>query len=94
MNAGIDQFGGVANSDILVKAVEDKKVSEIRINQSAKRLLIQKFEQGLFENPYADPQKAKAIVGNADFVAEGEKAQARAMVVLQNKGRFCRSSLA
>ncbi|OHZ43728.1 glycoside hydrolase family 3 protein [Agrobacterium vitis] len=88
VNAGIDQFGGVANSDILVKAVEDKKVSEIRINQSAKRLLIQKFEQGLFENPYADPQKAKAIVGNADFVAEGEKAQARAMVVLQNKGKI------
>ncbi|MGV1898167.1 glycoside hydrolase family 3 protein [Agrobacterium vitis] len=88
VNAGIDQFGGVANSDILVKAVEDKKVSEIRIDQSAKRLLIQKFEQGLFENPYADPQKAKAIVGNADFVAEGEKAQARAMVVLQNKGKI------
>ncbi|MCF1462444.1 glycoside hydrolase family 3 protein [Agrobacterium vitis] len=88
VNAGIDQFGGVANSDILVKAVEDKKVNEERINQSAKRLLIQKFEQGLFENPYADPQKAKAIVGNADFVAEGEKAQARAMVVLQNKGKI------
>ncbi|MVA24080.1 glycoside hydrolase family 3 N-terminal domain-containing protein [Agrobacterium vitis] len=88
VNAGIDQFGGVANSDILVKAVEDKKVSEIRIDQSAKRLLIQKFEQGLFENPYADPQKAKTIVGNADFVAEGEKAQARAMVVLQNKGKI------
>ncbi|MCF1469741.1 glycoside hydrolase family 3 protein [Agrobacterium vitis] len=88
VNAGIDQFGGVANSDILVKAVEDKKVSEIRIDQSAKRLLIQKFEQGLFENPYADPQKAKDIVGNADFVAEGEKAQARAMVVLQNKGKI------
>ncbi|WP_429931443.1 glycoside hydrolase family 3 protein [Agrobacterium vitis] len=88
VNAGIDQFGGVANSDILVKAVEDKKVSEIRIDQSAKRLLIQKFEQGLFENPYADPEKAKAIVGNADFVAEGEKAQARAMVVLQNKGKI------
>ncbi|MCM2449627.1 glycoside hydrolase family 3 protein [Agrobacterium vitis] len=88
VNAGIDQFGGVANSDILVKAVEDKKVSEIRIDQSAKRLLIQKFEQGLFENPYADPEKAKDIVGNADFVAEGEKAQARAMVVLQNKGKI------
>ncbi|KAA3514706.1 glycoside hydrolase family 3 protein [Agrobacterium vitis] len=88
VNAGIDQFGGVANSDILVKAVEDKKVSEIRIDQSAKGLLIQKFEQGLFENPYADPQKAKDIVGNADFVAEGEKAQARAMVVLQNKGKI------
>ncbi|MVA56918.1 glycoside hydrolase family 3 protein [Agrobacterium vitis] len=88
VHAGIDQFGGVANSDILVKAVEDKKVSEIRIDQSAKRLLIQKFEQGLFENPYADPEKAKAIVGNADFVAEGEKAQARAMVVLQNKGKI------
>lgn len=88
VNAGIDQFGGVSNSDLLVKAVEEKKISEERINQSARRLLIQKFQQGLFENPYADPQKAKTIVGNAEFVAEGEKAQARAMVLLQNEGKI------
>lgn len=88
VNAGIDQFGGVANSDVLVKAVEDNKVTEARINQSARRLLIQKFQQGLFENPYADSQKAKDIVGNAEFVAEGEKAQARAMVLLQNDGKI------
>ncbi|MBB4009742.1 glycoside hydrolase family 3 protein [Allorhizobium taibaishanense] len=87
VNAGIDQFGGVANSDVLVKAVEDKKIDEKRIDQSAQRLLVQKFEQGLFENPYADPQKAKSIVGNAKFIAEGEKAQARAMVLLQNKSK-------
>ncbi|MBB4955069.1 beta-glucosidase [Agrobacterium vitis] len=88
VNAGIDQFGGVSNSDLLVKAVEEKKISEERINVSARRLLIQKFQQGLFENPYADPQKAKTIVGNAEFVAEGERAQARAMVLLQNEGKI------
>lgn len=88
VNAGIDQFGGVSNSDLLVKAVEENKISEERINQSARRLLIQKFQQGLFENPYADPQKAKAVVGNAEFVREGEAAQARAMVLLQNEGKI------
>lgn len=88
VNAGVDQFGGVTSSDLLVEAVKDKKISEERLDQSATRILIQKFEQGLFENPYVDPQKARTIVGNPTFAAEATAAQARAMVLLDNKAKL------
>lgn len=88
VNAGVDQFGGVTSSDLLVEAVKEKKVTEQRLDQSATRILIQKFEQGLFENPYVDPQKAGTIVGNPTFTAEATAAQARAMVLLDNKAKL------
>ncbi|HEX8048875.1 glycoside hydrolase family 3 N-terminal domain-containing protein [Rhizobium sp.] len=88
VNAGVDQFGGVTSSDLLVEAVKEKKISEERLDQSATRILIQKFEQGLFENPYVDPQKASTIVGNPTFAAEAVAAQARAMVLLDNKAKL------
>lgn len=88
VNAGVDQFGGVTSSDLLVEAVKEKKISEERLDQSATRILIQKFEQGLFENPYVDPQKARTIVGNPTFAAEATATQARAMVLLDNKAKL------
>ncbi|MGY5808889.1 glycoside hydrolase family 3 N-terminal domain-containing protein [Rhizobium sp. LEGMi198b] len=88
VNAGVDQFGGVTSSDLLVEAVKDKKINEERIDQSATRILIQKFEQGLFENPYVDPEKARSIVGNPTFAAEATAAQAKAMVLLDNKAKL------
>ncbi|MFK0167084.1 glycoside hydrolase family 3 C-terminal domain-containing protein [Rhizobium sp. NPDC090279] len=68
--------------------MKEKKISEERLDQSATRILIQKFEQGLFENPYVDPQKARTIVGNPTFSAEATAAQARAMVLLDNKAKL------
>lgn len=88
VNAGVDQFGGVTSSDLLVEAVKEKKITEERLDQSATRILVQKFEQGLFENPYVDPQKACTIVGNPTFAAEATAAQARAMVLLDNKAKL------
>jgi beta-glucosidase len=85
LDAGIDQFGGVADSDLIVQAVHDGKVSEGRIDLSAKRLLIQKFELGLFENPYVDPAAASAVVGRAEFKQAALLAQEQSMVLLTNK---------
>lgn len=88
VNAGVDQFGGVTSSNLLVEAVKDKKIGEARIDQSATRILMQKFQQGLFESPYVDPQTARSIVGNPTFAAEATAAQARAMVLLDNKAKL------
>ena len=78
----MDQFGGVADSDLIVKLVREGKVTEARIDVSARRLLEQKFELGLFENPYVDPTAATKIVGKAEFKAAALGAQERSMVVL------------
>jgi len=60
-------------------------VSEARIDESVKRLLKVQFELGLFENPYVDPVRANAIVGNASFQEKAQLAQRKAVVLLDNK---------
>lgn len=85
VNAGVDQFGGVVDSALLVEAIRTGKVDPARIDQSVTRILIQKFEQGLFENPYVDPVEAERIVGSAPFQKMADDAQRRSLVLLRNK---------
>lgn len=86
VNVGVDQFGGVTSSDLLVAAVEQGKIAQPRIDESVARILKQKFSQGLFEDPYVDPAEATRIVGNKDFQDAALKAQERSLVLLENKG--------
>ena len=88
VNAGVDQFGGTEESHILVEAVRAGSLLEARLDESAYRVLVQKFRLGLFENPYVDFRKAARTVGTAAFQREGTRAQARALVVLENKNRL------
>ena len=82
IEAGADQFGGEAIPDVLVSLVRAGRISEERIDESARRLLREKFVLGLFENPYVDVDAADALVGRADFRAAGEAAQRAAITVL------------
>jgi beta-glucosidase len=84
INAGIDQFGGTEDAAAILEAVRQGKVTEARIDESVVRILTQKFAQGLFENPYADPAAALEVLGNAQFQAEARTAQQRALVLLKN----------
>jgi beta-glucosidase len=85
INAGVDQLGGTDHSELIVSAVQKGLVPEARVEAAAFGILVQKFQQGLFEQPYTDEAKAAVIAGNADFVREGQRAQASAAVLLQNK---------
>ncbi|UVJ38943.1 glycoside hydrolase family 3 protein [Arthrobacter sp. CJ23] len=86
LNAGVDQFGGEECTDLLLGLVRDGIVSEERIDESARRLLLVKFQLGLFDNPYVSEDAAAVLVGNDDFRAEGHRAQARSVTVLTDKG--------
>lgn len=85
MAAGLDQFGGTEDVAPLMLAVEQGLLSEDRIDQSVRRILIAKFRLGLFENPYADPEAAVAAIGQAEDVALAERTQREAQVLLQNR---------
>jgi beta-glucosidase len=84
--AGIDQFGGTQDTAPLLAAVRDGSVSVARIDQSVRRVLIAKFRQGLFDDPYVDPAKASAVVGDPANHALGEQTQREAQVLLTNHG--------
>lgn len=80
--AGVDQFGGEECTDLLLELVREGLVTEGRLDESARRLLLVKFQLGLFDNPYVSEVDAAAVVGNAGFRAEGHRAQAQSVVVL------------
>lgn len=86
VNAGVDQFGGVTDYSPLIAAVRQDMLSEGRIDQSVQRILRQKFQIGLFEQPYVDSQKAATILGNPASQLAADRAQACSLVLLQNKG--------
>jgi beta-glucosidase len=85
INAGVDQVGGTEDVSALLEAVKNGKLSETRMREAAKRILVQKFAIGLFENPYVDAAAAKDTVGNPVSLKAGQDAQKRAMVLLENK---------
>ncbi|KQV00246.1 beta-glucosidase [Microbacterium sp. Root322] len=86
LDAGADQFGGEANPELLLELVAEGEVTEARLDVSARRILREKFELGLFENPYVDEDAADDIVGRAEFRAAGEDAQRASITVLSNNG--------
>jgi beta-glucosidase len=85
VDAGIDQFGGVDESNLVVEAVRGGSLGEARVEESARRVMTLKFRQGLFENPFVDPDVAVTVIGNATFQREAVDAQRRALVLLQNE---------
>ena len=87
LEAGADQFGGEECVEILLDLVAQGRVTEARIDESARRLLAVKFRLGLFENPYVDEELAASTVGRADFREEGYAAQARSVTVLADRER-------
>ncbi|RRW42723.1 glycoside hydrolase family 3 protein [Pseudomonas luteola] len=85
INAGVDQLGGVDDSSLVVSAVKQGLVSERRVDEAVIRIMKQKFEQGLFENPYVDETKAAEVVGSAEHQRLADDAQKNSLVLLKNR---------
>ena len=88
IDAGVDQFGGEDCPDLVLKLVREGRISETRIDTSVRRLLRQKFELGLFDNPYVDEAKVGEQVGSPEFMKAGEASQRKAMTLLKNQGKI------
>ncbi|MGW8482247.1 glycoside hydrolase family 3 protein [Microbacterium sp. NPDC055903] len=86
LDAGADQFGGEACPELILELIADGEISEERLDVSARRILREKFELGLFEDPYVDEDAADEIVGSVEFRAAGEAAQRASFTVLTNSG--------
>ncbi|MDE6277936.1 MAG: glycoside hydrolase family 3 protein [Muribaculaceae bacterium] len=88
--AGVDQFGGNDKKDPILEAYKmgcDEHGEEwmrARMEKSAARLLMNSFRPGLFENAYVDPEAAKEIVGNAQWMKEGYEQQVKSVIMLKN----------
>jgi len=83
VNVGMDQFGGEDDPTPLLNALETGLVSEARLEQSAYRVLLQKFELGLFDNPFVDVAAVDQLVGTSASHARAKNADVRSIVVLK-----------
>lgn len=93
LEAGLDQFGGEAIPEILIKLVRAGQVREARIDESARRLLREKFTLGLFDASLVDVERAECVVGAADARRAGLEAQAAAHTLLVNSPKRARLPL-
>ncbi len=89
VNAGDDELLMPADLptavDTLMTAVRNGTVSQARIDQSVYRILREKYELGLFDNPFTTAEAVTANVGTAAHRAVVANAAKRSMTLLRNQ---------
>lgn len=85
LEAGVNLFSGTGDPSKLLETVKSGAVDIKLVDNSVYRLLMEKFELGLFENPYVDEDAAEKIVGNAKFQASANLAMRKSIVLLRNE---------
>ncbi len=84
LDAGADQFGGEACPELVVELVRGGRITEERLDVSVRRLLREKFVLGLVDAPFVDVDAAADVVGRAEFVEAGLRAQRASLTLLTN----------
>ncbi|MFV0425460.1 MAG: glycoside hydrolase family 3 N-terminal domain-containing protein [Beutenbergiaceae bacterium] len=95
LRTGHDTLGGFNQLDPVLTAhqmwqvaYQDGEVAvdaDTRFQISAQRTITMLMRLGLYESPFQDVQLASEVVGNADFVAAGWRAQLDSIVVAKNQ---------
>ena len=70
----------------LMDAIERGRVDAGLVDRAVGRVLRQKFELGLFENPFVDAGRAPAVFDTPEQRALARRAAARSVVLLENEG--------
>lgn len=72
----------------LLGLVRKGEVAEELINRAVTRILRVKFLAGLFENPYADPQKAARVINCPEHRRLARQIAQEAIILLKNEGKL------
>jgi beta-glucosidase len=87
MNAGVDMdMVGEGFLNTLKKSLQEGKVTLAQINKACERILIAKYQLGLFDDPYryCNEQRSTTEVFTAANRAEARKIAAQSFVLLKN----------
>ena len=85
LEAGVDVDLGANCFSLLKESVEAGRVSVATVNRAVKRVLIRKFEAGLFDHPYL-PEGNAAEVRSAAHVEVAAQAARESVTLLKNDG--------
>ncbi|MEJ2444205.1 MAG: glycoside hydrolase family 3 N-terminal domain-containing protein [Exilibacterium sp.] len=70
----------------LAAAVREGRVPEAQLDEAVRRMLTLKFNAGLFENPYGDPDEAETLADDPAARALALEAARKSLVLLKNDG--------
>ncbi|MCX7522695.1 glycoside hydrolase family 3 C-terminal domain-containing protein [Microbacterium sp. STN6] len=91
LNAGVDQFGGDSCTELIVQLVAEGRISESRLDESARRILEEKFRLGLFDGPAESEGTGAAFAlseaRRRENAEAGLDAQRRSLTLLTNADR-------
>jgi len=85
IEAGVNLFSGESDPAMLIHIIDTGMVDISHIDNSVLLLLKEKFELGLFENPYVDVDAAEKIVNNDMFKERAALALRKSIVLLRNE---------
>ncbi|WP_200905947.1 glycoside hydrolase family 3 N-terminal domain-containing protein [Paenibacillus sp. IHB B 3415] len=87
LSAGIDmEMSGVMFGGYLLEALRSGRLDEKLVDQAAARVLELKFRLGLFEQPFADPDRAEQVIGSPEHAVLARNIAAEGIVLLKNNG--------
>lgn len=85
IEAGTNLFSGESDPEMLIEVIKSGGLDLALIDTSVVRLLKEKFELGLFENPYVNVDEAEKIVSNDKFRERAALAMRKSIVLLRNE---------
>ncbi len=86
LNNGLDVIfqTSLTHESLFYPPVDDERVTEANLDSAVYHVLKAKFQLGLFENPFSNPEKAKLINGSAEHRLLSLKAATKSIVLLKN----------
>ncbi len=85
IEAGSNIISGMSDPAVVIEIVNNGMLDASLVDHSVLLLLKEKFDLGLFENPYADLNSADQVVGNQTFREKAKEALRKSIVLLRNE---------
>lgn len=88
INTGLDaDLSGIGYGKALREAIKQGKVSIKTLDTAVSRVLRIKFNMGLFENPYVNPETAKLKIRDAQKIALALQVARESIILLKNQNQ-------
>ncbi|MFB5673834.1 glycoside hydrolase family 3 N-terminal domain-containing protein [Paenibacillus terreus] len=85
--AGIDmEMSGEMFGRYLLQALAEGKLAPAVLDNAVRRVLSLKFELGLFDHPYVDPDRAEKVIAAEEHIHLARQLAAEGTVLLKNEG--------
>ena len=87
-NVGVDMdMQGAVYQNYLKKSIAEDKVSQKTIDDAVRRILIKKYELGLFDDPYrySNEEREKQVVFSEELMQHAREAGRKSIVLLKNQ---------